>query len=101
MGGSSADFEAGLRERGYGCFDLFGLDVMFNEQLHPFILEVNAGPNLETEDRGEESTGLLQDVKTPLIQQLARWISLRLSSHDQRDAREIEEDALQNFTRVL
>ena len=52
--GKAETFAKMLKGRGYNCFDLFGLDVMFNERLEPIILEVNTGPNMEIDDRGEE-----------------------------------------------
>merc|ERR1712217_111390 len=65
---------------GFACFDLLGLDVMFDENLQPYVLEVNTGPNLQIDDRGEESTGLLHGVKAPLISQIVHWAALYANS---------------------
>lgn len=104
---------ARLTQRGFGCFDLFGLDVMIGEGLEPFVLEVNAGPNIAVDDRGEESSHLLQALKGPLLQQLAKWAAMRVaknrateaaSSSDDDDRGEWEakeQDALRNWTRIL
>merc|ERR1712060_714973 len=98
--GNATAFTNKLEVRGYGCFELFGLDVMFNERLEPFILEVNEGPNLNIDDRGEDAAGLLRNVKGPLTQQLARWAALTVTSPDEASS-EIEQRTLTNFTRVL
>lgn len=98
--GKAADFAAKLAGKSYSCFELFGLDVMFNDRLEPFVLEVNEGPNLNIDDRGEEASGLLQNVKGPLMQQLARWVAQRVTSNGQNE-REIEDRTLTNFTRLL
>ncbi|CAK0866352.1 unnamed protein product [Prorocentrum cordatum] len=88
---------------GFACFDLFGLDVMFDEELRPFVLEVNHGPNLQVDDRGEESEGLLGRVKAPLVAQLAAWAALRARRALEGAAgeRRTEDEALLSFTRVL
>jgi hypothetical protein len=31
-----------------GCFDLFGVDIMFDEDDNPAILEINAGPSMDS-----------------------------------------------------
>merc|ERR1712129_33126 len=104
---------ARLRQRGFGCFDLFGLDVMIGEGLEPFVLEVNAGPNIAVDDRGEESSNLLRELKGPLLQQLAKWAAVRVArnrametsnipdSSDEGEWDTKEQEALQNWTRVL
>merc|ERR1711948_158600 len=98
--GKATDFAAKLASKGYSCFDLFGLDIMFNEKLEPFVLEVNEGPNLNIDDRGEEASGLLQNVKGPLTRQLARWVSRRVTSGSVNDS-EIEDSTLTDYTRIL
>jgi len=92
-----------LHVRGFGCFDLLGLDVMFDDKLYPYVLEVNTGPNLETDDRGEENSRLLQSIKKPLIKQLSHWASLyvQFEPSNATSAVEIEDRALVNFTRVI
>lgn len=97
--GKSSDFDKKLRDRGYNCFDLFGLDVMFNDRLEPIILEVNTGPNMEIDDRGEEAGGLLKGVKGPLIAQLAHFMRLRITNEQRLETQ--EEVALVDFTRVV
>jgi len=90
-------------EVGFQCFDLFGLDVMLDEHLTPFVLEVNTGPNLNIDDRGEEASGLLHNVKGPLLRQLVHWAELyvRRAPLPDFEPTAIEELALTNFTRVL
>jgi hypothetical protein len=31
-----------------GCFDLFGVDIMFDDADNPYILEINAGPSMDS-----------------------------------------------------
>jgi len=96
---------------GYQCFDLFGLDVMFDEDLVPFVLEVNMGPNLNIGDRGEENEGLLEGIKKPMIDQMVHWMELysrgaaaaaaRGTYPEAFDPEAAEREALTGFTRVL
>uniref|UniRef100_A0A7S1EX81 Tubulin--tyrosine ligase-like protein 5 n=1 Tax=Noctiluca scintillans TaxID=2966 RepID=A0A7S1EX81_NOCSC len=90
-----------LHGRGFGCFDLFGLDVMLDETLTPYVLEINTGPNMEISDRGEENTSLLRRVKGVLIEQLLHWAELHVRQPETLDAERIEGESLQNFTRIL
>jgi len=60
-------------ERGYSCFDLFGVNVMFDQQVRPYILEVNMGPNLWVDRQGKEIEAMLRMVKTPLVRQIVAW----------------------------
>merc|ERR1712203_254739 len=70
-----------LDGRGYSCFDLFGVDLMFGEDLRPYILEVNMSPNMwvdasSSNDPSHEAE--LRSVKEPLITQLAMWAAARI-----------------------
>ena len=45
-------------------FQLFGADVIFNKELHPFLLELNKGPSMRfvTDTDKEMKLQLLEDV---------------------------------------
>merc|ERR1719410_2078421 len=92
-----------LDENGYSCFDLFGADVILDENLQPFLMEINQGPDLWVDGRGPANEALQRRLKGPLLQQLAHWVTLRVKGarHGHVDAWEIENKALLNFTRVL
>ena len=36
-------------EQKYGCFELFGLDFMLDDQLNPHLIEINVNPALFTD----------------------------------------------------
>ncbi|XP_065161645.1 tubulin monoglutamylase TTLL4-like isoform X2 [Atheta coriaria] len=48
----------------YNCYELFGVDVLFDERLKPWLLEVNISPSLHS------SSPLDLHVKGPLVQTL-------------------------------
>ena len=36
-------------DRKYGCFELFGLDIMLDEDLKPYLIEINTNPAIFTD----------------------------------------------------
>mmetsp|Transcript_2432 Transcript_2432/g.2566 ORF Transcript_2432/g.2566 Transcript_2432/m.2566 type:complete len:463 (-) Transcript_2432:267-1655(-) len=107
---SFGDYEALENERGFSCFDLFGVDVILDEELRPFVMEINLGPDLWVSHRGGANVGKQEAVKAPLIQQVVHWASLRVrggapseapAGSVLKSAREVERAALLNFTRLL
>ena len=54
---------AGIPDNG-GCFELFGYDVMIDENLRPWLLEVNCSPALGCDSNAD------REVKEPLIADL-------------------------------
>ncbi|XP_037922551.1 tubulin polyglutamylase TTLL4-like isoform X3 [Hermetia illucens] len=54
-------FKTNVRSR-YNCFELFGFDILLDEQLTPWLLEVNISPSLHSDQP------LDLHVKGPLIQ---------------------------------
>ena len=65
-----------------GCFELFGFDILVDEQLHPWLLEVNAAPALAA---GEEVDWA---VKEPLLRDLIGLLDFNnAGTHDALDRR--------------
>jgi hypothetical protein len=56
------------------CFDLFGVDVLYDEALTPYVLEVNSGPNIKVSDQYHEQQST---IKKQLVQSIVRWVSAR------------------------
>lgn len=92
-----------LDQRGFGCFDLLGADVMINEDLQPLLLEMNMSPNIWIDDHGDQVLPLLQSIKGPLVAQISHWSALKCSTESrlESEAVAIEDAALINFTRIL
>mmetsp|Transcript_76270 Transcript_76270/g.220266 ORF Transcript_76270/g.220266 Transcript_76270/m.220266 type:complete len:445 (-) Transcript_76270:57-1391(-) len=95
-------------KRPYSCFDIFGADVLLDEELRPALMEINIGPNMWVDDRGAQHKALLLAEKQPLMEQVLRWAALRArrapgeaGSAEALAAEVADEDAaLVNFTRL-
>ena len=50
------------------CFELYGFDVLFDDALKPWLIEINASPSMtaNTPSDYETKLGLLEDVFTIL-----------------------------------
>ncbi|KAI4503125.1 hypothetical protein M0802_002169 [Mischocyttarus mexicanus] len=56
----------------YSCYELFGIDILLDENLKPWLLEVNISPSLQ-------SSSLLDDaVKGPLIKNVFNIVGFQL-----------------------
>jgi len=94
-------------ERGFSCFDLLGADIILDEQLQPFIMEINVGPNLWIDNHGSEHMELLQSIKNPMMSQIAHWASLTIQNgrvlglEQLNNFESTTSKALSNFTRIL
>lgn len=93
------DFHLRARGRSFECFDLFGVDVMFGEDLSPYILEVNQGPNL-----WGDSEQILWAVRGSVVRHVAGWAAWKAKlqgplSMEEEEA--IENVTLRTFVRIL
>ncbi|CAE7243070.1 Ttll4, partial [Symbiodinium pilosum] len=86
-----------LEQRSYACFDIFGVDVMLDDHLQPFILEVNTGPNLWLDDT---STANQATIKGAFVHQVVLWAHEWLSRHGSNQASGWAHKMLLNFTRL-
>ena len=59
----------------YSCFELFGFDVLLDERLRPWLLEVNISPSLHS------ACSLDYMVKGPLISHLLTMASFHVPDH--------------------
>lgn len=57
----------------YNCYELFGVDVLLDERLKPWLLEVNISPSLHS------ASPLDLHVKGPLVQSLLNLAQFHLS----------------------
>lgn len=94
-----------LAKRGFSCFDLFGVDVILDQQLEPYVLEVNIGPNLWLDADYET---MQRRVKGELLDQVAHWAQLRIEDQSTANTEptlerqiDLENMAFQNFERLL
>eukprot|EP00873_Tetraselmis_striata_P020360 jgi/Tetstr1/440624/TSEL_028934.t1 len=60
------------------AFELFGFDVMIDQNLKPWLIEVNSSPSLGIDSASD------QDVKVPMLESLLHLVSLSSVSEGQR-----------------
>lgn len=65
----------------YNCYELFGVDVLLDENLKPWLLEVNISPSLHS------ASPLDAHVKGPLVQTLFDLAQFHLSPRLQQSVR--------------
>ncbi|XP_044758366.1 tubulin polyglutamylase TTLL4-like isoform X2 [Coccinella septempunctata] len=58
----------------YNCYELFGIDVLLDDKLKPWLLEVNISPSLHS------SSPLDEHVKGPLVQALFNMVQFHFPS---------------------
>ena len=51
----SKNFYQSKNISGTTCFQLFGADVIFNKEFHPYLLELNKGPDMSARDKIDEN----------------------------------------------
>eukprot|EP00742_Colponemidia_sp_Colp-10_P007945 GILJ01008572.1.p1 GENE.GILJ01008572.1~~GILJ01008572.1.p1 ORF type:complete len:685 (+),score=114.58 GILJ01008572.1:277-2055(+) len=52
------------------CFHLIGFDLMIDSKLRPWLLEINANPSLRIDMQKEVSTGVFENLPSPLDQMI-------------------------------
>ena len=67
----SAFPSSGIPDNG-GCFELFGYDIIVDDSLKPWLLEVNASPSLSIECDADRA------VKEPLLADLVELLALQV-----------------------
>ena len=73
------------------CFELYGFDVLIDEELNPWIMEVNVSPSLSS------SSPLDKKIKTVLLSDVFNLIGIRLY-----DKKKLEKDEeIQKLDRFL
>jgi len=66
--------ERGDLHRSSSCFDVFGADIMFDNDFNPILLELNNGPELYTQDPISKPVNHL--VHTRLLQELVPLLAM-------------------------
>ena len=56
------------------CFDMFGVDMLYDERLNPYVLEINTGPNIVIDGRYQDQQ---IKVKARVVQAIVEWIRLK------------------------
>lgn len=74
-------------DRKFGCFELFGLDFMLDDQLNPVLIEVNTNPALFTD------TAVQKNMLPKLIDDVIK-MALRLHEPGKLDANKEVQDFL-------
>ncbi|XP_033364222.1 tubulin polyglutamylase TTLL4-like [Bombus vosnesenskii] len=70
----------------YCCYELFGFDILLDEDLKPWLLEVNISPSLKS------SSGLDSAIKGPLIQAVFNIVGYQLpNSLPAKEAKKLAE----------
>ncbi|XP_071870954.1 tubulin monoglutamylase TTLL4 [Bombus fervidus] len=70
----------------YCCYELFGFDILLDENLKPWLLEVNISPSLKS------SSGLDSAIKGPLIQAVLNIVGYQLpNSLPAKEAKKLAE----------
>jgi hypothetical protein len=75
---STAKSEHGPVEGGTSCFDVFGLDVILDEDLIPWVMEINEGPDMVVHDHWPVE----KDAKTAVFGEVAHFLHNLLASRD-------------------
>ena len=82
----------GAAARKYGhkcsCFELFGVDILIDSSLKPWILEINSTPSLEVSHKDPDTERMIYEQKNGMMEDLFRLIDVpgRFSGHSSQHA---------------
>ncbi|GIM13612.1 hypothetical protein Vretimale_16680 [Volvox reticuliferus] len=79
-----AEVLAEVRPPPHSCFQFFGLDFLIDQQLRPWLLEVNATPSMKVEHTDPRVAELIYCQKWPAIRDMVALLGI---CHDRFDER--------------
>ena len=71
------------------CFELFGFDIMLDEALKPWLIEVNCSPALGTTEKADYA------VKEPLLKDMMHLLEMKPVDFSKRNNKECLNTILQ------
>eukprot|EP00941_MAST-03F_sp_MAST-3F-sp1_P004637 g4637.t1 len=72
-----AEATEGSKSNGSKCFELLGFDIMLDDKLKPWLIEINASPSLNSD------TKIDKRIKGEMIENIFRMLSTQVCSEDE------------------